>query len=38
LSVLVRFFVTIKGQNIHAAELRQWWDRFHAKGLRSRAG
>ncbi len=40
LSLLVgkRFFVTIKGQNIDAAELRQWWDRFDAKGLRSRAG
>ena len=39
LSVLVgkRFFVTIKGNNIEAAELRQWWDRIDAKGLRMKA-
>ena len=39
LSVLVgkRFFVTIKGDNIEAAELRQWWDRLDAKALRAKA-
>ena len=39
LSVLVgkRFFVTIKGDNIEAAELREWWDRMDAKGLRGRS-
>jgi outer membrane murein-binding lipoprotein Lpp len=40
LSMLVgkRFFVTIEGSNIEAAELRQWWDRIDAAGLRSKAG
>ena len=39
LSILVgkRFFVTIKGNNIEAAELRQWWDRIDAPGLRAKA-
>lgn len=40
LSVLVgkRFFVTIKGNRIDAAEMRQWWDRIDAKALRAKAG
>jgi hypothetical protein len=40
LSMLVgrRFFVTIKGDNIEPAELRQWWDRLDAQGLRAKAG
>lgn len=39
LSVLVgkRFFVTIRGNNIEASELRQWWDRIDAQGLRAQA-
>ncbi|MBI3698768.1 MAG: hypothetical protein HY238_28510 [Acidobacteria bacterium] len=40
LSLLVgkRFFVTITGENIEAAELRQWWDRVNSAGLRAKAG
>jgi len=40
LSMLVgrRFFVTIRGEGIEAAELRQWWDRLDAPGLRAKAG
>ena len=39
LAVLVgkRFFVTIQGDNIEAAELRQWWDRLDTAGLRAKA-
>lgn len=39
LSVLVgkRFLVSIKGNGIEAAELRQWWDRIDTKGLRAKA-
>ena len=39
LSVLVgkRFFVTIKGNQIEAAELRQWLDRIDTKALRAKA-
>lgn len=39
LSVLVgkRFLVTVKGNGIEAAELRQWWDRIDTKGLRAKA-
>ena len=39
LSVLVgkRFLVSVKGNGIEAAELRQWWDRIDTKGLRAKA-
>jgi len=39
LAVLVgkRFLVTVKGNNIEAAELRQWWDRINTNGLRAKA-
>ena len=39
LSILVgkRFFVTIEGNGIDSAELRQWWDRIDTKGLRTKA-
>ena len=39
LSVLVgkRFLVTIRGNQIEAAELRQWWDRLNTAGLRDKA-
>ena len=40
LTILVgkRFLVTIQGNNIEAAELRQWWDRIDSAGLRGKAG
>jgi len=40
LSVLVgkRFFVTIRGNNVEAAELREWFDRVNAGALRTKAG
>lgn len=40
LSLLVgkRFFVTIKGRYIEAADLRQWLDRVDTKALRAKAG
>lgn len=40
LSILVgkRFFVTIKGNNIDAAELRQWWERLDTQALRAKSG
>ncbi len=31
-----RFFVSINGENIEAAELRQWWDRMDSAGLRAK--
>jgi len=39
LSILVgkRFFVTIEGNGIDSAELRQWWDKLDAAGLRAKA-
>ena len=39
LSVLVgkRFLVSVKGNGIEAAELRQWWDKIDTKGLRAKA-
>ena len=39
LSVLVgkRFLVSVKGNGMEAAELRQWWDRIDTKGLRAKA-
>ena len=39
LSLLVgkRFFVTVKGNNVDAAELRQWLDRVNTNGLRAKA-
>ena len=38
LSMLVgkRFFLTITGDHIEAAELRQWWDRVNTAGLRAK--
>ncbi|MEP7366660.1 MAG: hypothetical protein ABI972_25670 [Acidobacteriota bacterium] len=39
LSVLVgkRFLVSVRGNNIAAAELREWWDKVDTKALRAKA-
>lgn len=39
LSILVgkRFLVTIEGNGIDSAELRQWWEKMDAAGLRAKA-